>query len=241
MSCHATDITRPRIRTPYFFNRGRWQCFVGLPRFNGLRRYALSGAFRQATIRYGVQPPQDGGPTSAGCREGGSRKARDRGTGTRGRRPPGSGLERAPGQTHADAVLADDRLRAQSAALVLMGMLSSLPHNTGGRFSNPGSPPMVCEASSQRCHATPVDPTLHSPSSSVSLTKASLKYCTTNTTGAFSGNNCRPNNFYQGCRYRHSRSTGPYAGRSRHRPYRRERLLRREAPFGTGVLSVIGG
>jgi len=48
-----------------------------------------------------------------------------------------------PGQAHADAVLADDRLRAQGAALVPRGALSGLPHDAGGRFADPRSPPLV--------------------------------------------------------------------------------------------------
>jgi hypothetical protein len=37
-------------------------------------------------------------------------------------------LERAASQAHANAVLADDRLRAQGPALVLVGAPSGLPH-----------------------------------------------------------------------------------------------------------------
>jgi hypothetical protein len=52
-------------------------------------------------------------------------------------------VECAASLTYADAVLADDRLRAQGAALVPVGMLSGLPHDTGSRFAHPRSPPVV--------------------------------------------------------------------------------------------------
>jgi hypothetical protein len=52
-------------------------------------------------------------------------------------------MERAAGQAHADAVLANDRLRAQGATLVLVGTLPGLPHHAGGRPADPRSPPMV--------------------------------------------------------------------------------------------------
>ena len=52
-------------------------------------------------------------------------------------------MERAAGQAHADAVLADNRLRAQGAALVLVGTRSGLPHHAGDRSRDPGSPPLL--------------------------------------------------------------------------------------------------
>jgi hypothetical protein len=51
-------------------------------------------------------------------REGSGRPASDRGASARRRRPARRRMERAAGEAHADAVLADNRLCAQGAALV---------------------------------------------------------------------------------------------------------------------------
>ena len=45
-------------------------------------------------------------------------------------------MECTAGQAHADAGLADDRLRAQGEALVSLGALSCLPHDAGGRSAD---------------------------------------------------------------------------------------------------------
>src|ERR1700691_800249 len=50
-------------------------------------------------------------------------------------------MERAVSQTYADAFLADDRLRAQSPALVPLGPLPGLPHHAGSRPADPRSAP----------------------------------------------------------------------------------------------------
>lgn len=51
-----------------------------------------------------------------------------------GRRPtPDRDLERAAGETHADAILADDRRRDNYAPLVSVGELPGLPHYSDNR------------------------------------------------------------------------------------------------------------
>ena len=82
----------------------------------------------------------------------------------RRRRLPGSGME--SGQTHADAVLANDRLRTQAKALVPVAVLSGC--RTTQRLiceTSIATPGPRLPASFRRCRAAPVGRTRRSPSS----------------------------------------------------------------------------
>ncbi len=153
-----------------------------------------------AKSQYGLQQAQDESTARRSRREGGGRQASDRGANPRRRQPPGLGMERASGQTHADAVLADNRLRAQGATLVLVGALSCLPHDFRRSICGPSTAThgRQLAASFRRCRVALVGHTLHSPSLSAFLTKASLTNCTTSTRGGFSGNDCPSSSDGQG-------------------------------------------